>query len=351
MRLNAAVHGERRLGGARSKSHARDDASVCTRIVRVHARTFTLASRFLPPEKRRAAHALYAFCRWADDLVDSAPAARLEDVERELDRYAQRLERTLTGAPDGPVFRELAWTIDRFALPAAPLRELLDGLRRDLRPVHPATWEELGRYCEGVASSVGEACVHVFGVTGGHASYGRAVHFARTLGIAMQLTNILRDVGEDARRGRCYLPQEDLDAVGLSGSSVVAAVDAGRHAALARAPGWRALMEFEIARARALYDAAWPGHFLLQADARRCAVACSRGYAAILVAIEQLEYDSLGARARVGLANRLTVLWQAWRVGRDLVAATGEAPRVAWAHPPLDETPDVTPSAHWELRA
>lgn len=279
------------------------DAEHCADIVRQHARTFALAARLLPREKRRGTFALYAFCRRADDLVDTLAtrgAERLSDYRRALDA-------ALDGQPDDAVFREVAWTVERFGVPAASLHALIDGVGRDLAPVEYATWRDLEPYCAGVASTVGEMCTHVMGVDGGGTLLECALRRARILGVAMQLTNILRDVGEDAARGRCYLPEEDLRAFGVSREAVLA------QRVRAADPRWRALMRFEIARARALYADAEPGIVLLAADARRCAAACARGYAEILNAIEHHAYDTIRSRAIVTPWRRASVLWQAWR--------------------------------------
>lgn len=309
------------------------DARACATIVRTHARTFTLASYFLPPAKRRAVFALYAFCRVADDIVDDSDPGDPVGTAHRLAAYGVELERALAGRPDGPVFRELARFVAAYAVPPTVLRELLAGIARDIVPGRYQSWTELGHYCEGVASTVGEMCTHVFGVSGGAAGRDRALGFARTLGVAMQLTNILRDIGEDARRGRCYLPEEELLAVGLSRAAVI---DAGVAAdgALARDPRWRALLGFQIARARALYAAAAPGISLLAPDAQRCATACASGYAAILGAIEARGYDTLSGRARVSAAVRAGILWGAWRSSRDGTAAhtDGAGPVPGWAH-------------------
>ena len=306
------------------------DALHCERIVRAHARTFTLASYFLPAPKRRAAFALYAFCRVADDMVDVA--ARTDDagtaghVARQLDDYRRRLGAALAGRPAGPVFRELAWVTEEYGVPERTLYELLDGVARDLHPVRYETWPELARYCEGVASSVGEMCTHVFGVRGGPEARTRALRYARTLGVAMQLTNILRDVGEDARRGRCYLPDEDLATFGIDRDEVL------HDRTLSRDERWRPLMAFEVGRARSLYEAASPGIALLSADSQRCANACAAGYAAILGAIEQNGYDTVSTRASLGNWARATILWDIWRA-RGAVGgapAGGNGPHIEW---------------------
>ena len=322
------------------------DARVCAGITRAHARTFALASRFLPPAKRRAAFALYAFCRQADDLVDGADdgtSVTRSVTAARLAAYGRELDAALAGNPRSPVFRELARFVAAYRVPPEVLRELLAGVARDLEPVRYADWAELGRYCEGVASTVGEMCTHVFGVPGGAPARERALRYARTLGVAMQLTNILRDIGEDARRGRCYLPEDELTTVGLSRARIL---DAGRRrdGSLTRDPEWRRLLSFQVARARALYAAAQPGIALLAPDAQRCATACATGYAAILDAIEARDYDTLSARARVSGWGRAAILWEAWRVGRPGAAMPpGEGPvptwdRAAHAIPPLSRT-------------
>ncbi|MBU6367178.1 MAG: phytoene/squalene synthase family protein [Gemmatimonadetes bacterium] len=315
-------------GSEASIGTAVDDAGECARITRVHARTFSLASRLLPADKRRAAFALYAFCRIADDLVDQADHGDRVALRAQLEAYRQQLRDALAGAPSGPVFRELASVTRRYAVDAAPLFELLDGVERDLEAQRYATWEALERYCQGVASSVGEMCTYVFGVPAGAALLPQAIRFARTLGTAMQLTNILRDVGEDAQRGRCYLPAEDLARFGLATDEVMA----GARTGLARDPRWARLMAFEVSRARALYDAAVPGIALLAPDAQGCAAACATGYAGILGAIEAQGYDTLTARARLGRLARVGILWQAWRYRPPVpdLSALRRGPRVEW---------------------
>ena len=123
----------------------------------------------------------------------------------------------------------------------------------------------------------------------------------------MQLTNILRDVGEDARNGRCYLPTEELTRFSLEREEVL------ESRSLAGDPRWNRLMAFEIARARMLYERSLPGISMLSADSQRCAAACAIGYAAILDALEQINYDSVSIRASVGTVARVRILWHAWR--------------------------------------
>jgi phytoene synthase len=142
----------------------------------------------------------------------------------------------------------------------------------------------------------------------------------------MQLTNILRDVGEDAKRGRCYLPAEDLAKFGLTARDVLT------NPLLARDARWAPMMAYEVSRARALYDAAMPGIAMLATDAQRCAAACATGYAGILSAIESQQYDTISTRARLGRLARVGILWDAWRYRAAPVdlETIGDGPRIVW---------------------
>ena len=320
-----------------------NDAAVVARIVRRQAHTFALAARLLPPERRRAAFALYAFCRIADDLVDVAAGGGDPEAARaSLAEWEAQLCAAHRGEPTrDPVLRELQRAVRAYGVPLAVLRALVDGVRRDLDPVRYRTWGELAVYCEGVASTVGEMCTYVFGVPGGSAARGQALRHARTLGVAMQLTNILRDVGEDAARGRCFLPSDDLAHHDLTVGEVLGGSLDTRDAR------WQAFTRFQIGRARALYTMAHPGISLLEPDAQRCATACASGYAAILGAIESIRFDSLHQRARLTKAQRLRVLWDAWRseLSPGDLGALGQRPPVRFELGEPLETRDRVPVA------
>lgn len=303
---------------------ARLDAQHCESLTRAHARTFALASSFLPPRKRRGAFAVYAFCRLADDIVDRNHGKDSGGLQSELDAYRAGVSEAITGNPDGPVFRELWRCVTEYGVPADVLEELLNGVARDVEPQGYATWADLSQYCEGVAASVGAMCTYIFGVSGDEAVRDRAVKYARTLGVAMQVTNILRDVGEDAATGRCYLPDEVLSAFGITAERVLG------DPTLKHDPNWTRLMRHEIARARALYRAASPGISLLEPDAQRCARACADGYAAILGAIERNRYDSFSVRARVGNWARAGLLWNVWRSGAEVPPTHANGPVIEW---------------------
>lgn len=315
---------------------AKADAQHCESITRKYARTFALASGFLPARKKRGAFAVYAFCRLADDIVDRGTEGRDKAIlAEELRQYRMGVAEALEGRPEGPIFREL-WRCHRdFAVPTEVLDELLNGVACDLHPTHYETWADLIAYCEGVASSVGSMCTYIFGVNGDDAVRERAVKYARTLGVAMQLTNILRDVGEDAGRGRCYLPDADLATYGITAERVLG------DPTLKDDPQWHRLMKDEIARARALYRAASPGIALLAPDAQRCARACADGYAAILGAIEANRYDSFSTRARVGNLARAGLLWSVWRSGAERPPVGDGGPTIEWGERTLSRAEEM----------
>ena len=300
------------------------ESLVCGNIVRRHARTFAMASAFLPLTKRRGTYALYAFCRLADDAVDRAGPGGREQVRKNLAALRSQLDDAITGGFAGPVMHETAWAIRRFGIPMAPVDELVNGVARDLDPTDYRDWPSLESYCEGVASSVGELCTHVFGVIGGESNRARAIGYARTLGVAMQLTNILRDIGEDASNGRCYLPDDALLSAGLTREQVIARdVDV-------RSRAWREMMRYFVKQARTLYREALPGIGMLAPDSQRCANACAVGYAAILEAIEEAEYDSVSMRAHIGFRRKTKLMLSLYRNDpATLVAGATGQPAVA----------------------
>lgn len=284
----------------------RSDALHCERVVRRHARTFTLATYFLPTRKRRASFAFYCFGRTIADISQSCGENRKAGM-RQLLVHRRALAEALEGRPRGPVLRELRWAMREFTIPGELLFELVDKVSGEVNGDSYTTWDDLEQSCEGVATIVGVMCAQVFGIPGGPRQQQIALSHARTLGIAMQLTRILRDVGSDARAGRCYLPDEELSRFSLTRDEVIG------NPSLARDARWHRLMTFEIGRARSLYEQALPGITMLSEDSQRCAAACAIGYAAILDALEDLRYDSVSSRASLGTLTRLGVLWDAWR--------------------------------------
>lgn len=283
------------------------DARVCQRIVARYARTFWLASHLLPAPKRRAAYAIYATCRTADDIVDVS-GLRGRDSLDALRRFRDEVFQAMAARSSQPILRELARACHDFEVPDEALRELFTALAGDVTDREYETWDDLERYCQGVAGSVGEMCCAIFGAADDTGHRGaQIVTAARTLGVAMQLTNILRDVGEDARRGRCYLPTRELAVNGLDRQMVLSGVTRGHWDA------WRAFMTHQVDRARDLYRQAVPAIPLLQRDAQRCAAACAMGYSRILDAIEAADYDTFSQRVSASRLTLLAVAWNSWR--------------------------------------
>ncbi len=169
------------------------------------------------------------------------------------------------------------------------------------------SWLDLQQYCEGVASTVGEMCAHVFGLPAQPMARQCALRHARTLGVAMQLTNILRDVGEDAARGRCYLATEDLASFGIAREEVLARSIASSD------PRWIKLMLSQVRRARSLYASAEHGLAMLPRETRVCATICAHGYAGILDALENIQHNALSRRARVSARTKAWIAFSAWR--------------------------------------
>jgi phytoene synthase len=260
---------------------------LCDRITSGHSKSFYLASALLPPPKRRAIRAMYAFCRTVDDLVDAPSAV---DPGHRLE-YWRKLSLGLVTPSDDSV--AMAWTdtIQRYRIPRRYASQLIDGVARDLHARNYETFDELTTYCYGVASTVGLMSMYVVGFES-----PEAVQYAVKLGVALQMTNILRDVGEDLRNGRLYLPAEELRAFGVS--------DEDLRLGLLTA-NWTEFMRFQIQRARRLYEESRPGIRLLHGDGRLAIAAAADLYEAILGAIERNGFDVFARRASLGAAEKL----------------------------------------------
>ncbi len=277
-----------------------DDLAHCRSIVRSSGSSFHYAFYLLPRPERDALCAVYAFCRAADDIADAAgvtaPGERLDAWRREVDR-------AYGGRPVHTIGRALCWAIDSFALPREPFDDLIDGVQGDLTTSRYQTAADLERYCYRVASTVGLLCVRIFG-----AAKGVADRYAVDLGKAFQLTNILRDLGEDAARGRIYLPMEDLERVGCREEVLLARE---------QTPAVRRLIDLEVARARWWYAQA---EVALSEDAvlaRRLAPAGAmhRIYESLLDRVAAAGTRVLAERIRVPAPSRAWLAARAWRRG------------------------------------
>lgn len=259
--------------------------------------SFYYSFLFLPPDRREAITALYAFCREVDDVVDES--TQPEVARAALAWWRDEIARLLDGTPTHPVTRALRPAIAAYALPRAPFLDILDGMQMDLDAVRYASFDDLLLYCRRVASTVGVLSARVFGFT-----RDATLEFARNLGIAFQLTNIIRDVGEDARRGRIYLPLEDLERFNVPTTDI-----------LTRRGGERfcALMEFETKRALHYYDTAMAA---LPAADRRAQTPSLAMAAIYRRTLDEIRADGFRVLTHKLSLTALRKLWIAWRTAR-----------------------------------
>ncbi len=305
-------------------------------VTRKHARSFSFASVVLLGARRRAAFALYAFCRRLDDLVDVDDDARLEERLLAARAIVSQMYSALPDLASQPQMRRASagvvpWPVDElaalgdaianFRIPEQPFQDLISGMEMDLVKTRYATFEEVDLYCHRVAGTVGLMMAPVLGYRD-----ERALAPAAELGKAMQLTNILRDVGEDLSRGRIYLPTDELRAFGVGEDQLFERrVDAR----------FIALMQFQVARARAQFARGAAGvPFLTGFGAQRMVRLMGALYSGILLAIEGLDYDIFRTRAHVSLASKLFTL------GRVLVSPSSVLPALS-SLPPLPLAPSL----------
>lgn len=262
----------------------------CRELNKRYGTTYYLSSFALPRCKRHHVWALYAFCRYADDIVDDLGDAPVADRERALRDFGDRFfADCAAGQSDDPILRAVVHTVRAFGHDLGQFRRFLASMAMDLSVRTYATWDDLVGYMDGSAAVIGEMMLPILEPP----DPARALGPARDLGFAFQLTNFLRDVAEDLDRGRVYLPQEDLVRFGADPARRV--VD----------DSWRALLRFEIARARTLYRSAAEGVSMLPPSSARCVAAAQGLYAQILDRIEHAGYDVFTTRARVPTWRKL----------------------------------------------
>ena len=263
------------------------------RITRDNGTTYYWGTMLLPPERRRHVYAVYALCRLADDIVDAPAAtqgANVPATATELAAFQDRVGDVLDGGPtDDPVLAAIRDSFRRCAIPRENVDRFFGAMAQDLTTTTYETWEDLVAYMEGSAAVIGEMMLPVL-----RPRSPEAFEPARALGFAFQLTNFLRDVGEDLDRGRVYVPQEDLRRFGAD------------PWAREVTPAWRELMRFEIARNRELYAQADTGIPTLPASSARCVATARELYARILELIEARDYDVFSDRARVASWSKAT---------------------------------------------
>jgi phytoene synthase len=277
----------------------------CREVSWKHAKTFYFATHFLPAPKRRAVHAVYALCRYVDDIVDhcedklSRKSLTKDKIILLINKWRTDIESCYAGALiDHPIM--IAWhdTLKKYHIPKNLPLELIDGVCMDLKQNRYETFDDLYTYCYKVASVVGLMTSEIFGYTS-----EESLKHAVELGIAMQLTNILRDVGEDAQKGRIYLPLEDLKKFNLTEADVLNCVIS---------ENFINLMKFEIERARHYYNESEKGIAMLTQDSRLAVKVSHDNYSRILQRIEEINYDVFKQRAFVSNTKKIALLPYMW---------------------------------------
>jgi phytoene synthase len=258
--------------------------------------SFYYSFLFLPPERRRAITALYAFCREVDDVVDESADPQLAATK--LAWWRLEVANLFAGKPQHPVTRALLPCIEKYAISQENLGEIIDGMQMDLTQTRYLDWPGLERYCYRVAGVVGLLAAGIFGY-----SDPRTLDYAKNLGIAFQLTNIIRDVGEDARKNRIYLPMEDLKRFGVPAADLLNANET---------EDFRKLLAFEVARANEFYEKAF--RLLPAADRRmqRPGLIMAAIYRALLVEIERDGFHVLTARTSLTPLRKFWIAWKTW---------------------------------------
>lgn len=279
---------------------------ACRHLNAAHGRTYFLATRLLPAQHRPAVHALYGFARCADEIVDDlastlSPEQKAAALRTWGDGFLAALASGTAAPPPssdtGPdVIPAVLDTIERYAIPHSYFEDFLRSMEMDLTVERYETYDDLYQYMWGSAAVIGLQMLPILGTTG---PVEVAAPYAADLGIAFQLTNFLRDVGEDLRRGRVYLPQESLRLFGVDEDHLRRGVVDGPI---------RRLLQFEIARTRELYRSAYPGLRLVSPRSRRCLEVASSLYGGILDEIERADYRVLDRRVSVGTTGRLAAV-------------------------------------------
>jgi len=264
--------------------------SYCRHIARSRAKNFYYSFLLLTPQQRRAMCAIYAFMRYCDDLSDE-PGANAAA----MDRWRAEMEDAFEGRfSDHPVWPAFHYTVRRFGIPRQYFRDMVDGVASDLVPRRMETFEELYRYCYQVASVVGLTTIHIFGF-----DTPSALPLAEKCGVAFQLTNILRDIREDAERGRIYLPAEDLRSFGVTEDDLRAG---NRSEAVLK------LLRFEAERARRYYAESRPLLDLVHPRSRPSLLALITIYSRLLQRIEETNYDVFSHRVRLAAIEKSWIM-------------------------------------------
>ncbi|URE18748.1 phytoene synthase [Musa troglodytarum] len=275
----------------------------CGEVCAEYAKTFYLGTLLMTPERRRAIWAIDVWCRRTDELVDGPNASQITPTA--LDRWESRLEDVFAGRPYDMLDAALSDTVSKYPVDIQPFRDMIEGMRMDLKKSRYKNFDELYLYCYYVAGTVGLMSVPVMGIAPESKATTESVYGAAlALGLANQLTNILRDVGEDARRGRIYLPQDELAQAGISDEDIFDGKVTEK---------WRSFMKNQIKRARMFFQQAEAGVTELNRASRWPVWASLQLYRQILDEIEANDYNNFTKRAYVSKAKKLLALPVAYR--------------------------------------
>ena len=267
----------------------------CRLYTRHYARSFYFSSFLLPKEKRSAAYAVYSFCRYADNIVDLASNHSHEEVEQKINSLLENLDEVYSGRSVNDSFSAFGNTVRRFDIPKHYFTELVEGVSMDTKTKRYESFSDLEQYCYKVASVVGLIMSEIFGYTN-----SAALTFAVHLGKAMQLTNILRDVYDDHRMGRVYLPQDEMKSFGYSEEDISSKVINDNFISL---------FKHQIERARSFYELAEKGiPYLTDDGSRTTVVLMQKIYSGILNKIEEKGYDIYSERVFVTRAEKLSIM-------------------------------------------
>jgi phytoene synthase len=258
--------------------------------------SFYYSFLFLPSERRRAITALYAFCREVDDVVDEGMDPQVAAAK--LAWWRAEVANLFAGKAQHPVTQALDPFRDRFSIDQKKLGEIIDGMEMDLRQTRYLDWAGLERYCYRVASVVGLLAAGIFGYRD-----ARTLDYAKNLGIAFQLTNIIRDVGEDARKNRVYLPVEDLQRFGVPAADILQAKET---------PAFRSLMEFQAERARGFYQSAMSALPPEDRRAQRPGLIMAAIYRTLLDEIQRGGFHVLTQRTSLTPLRKFWIAWRTW---------------------------------------
>ena len=270
--------------------------AYCQQKAAASGSSFYYAFLFLPPPRRRAITALYAFCREVDDVVDETADAQLAATK--LAWWRVELGKLFAGNPQHPVTKALAPHLEPFGITQEKLSDIIDGMEMDLTQTRYLDWPGLERYCYRVASVVGLLAAGIFGYRD-----ARTLDYARNLGLAFQLTNIIRDVGEDARKNRIYLPMADLKEFGVPAADILQARET---------PEFQRLMSFEAARAREHYEKAMQALPAEDRKPQRPGLIMAAIYRTLLEEIERDGFRVLTHRTSLTPLRKLWIAWKTW---------------------------------------